>query len=101
MTTIKENTKAGQAIINDYLRTMRNGKKTIYQAYGRPSSTKVESYNAIEKRAVETDGYQHDLSVCGAGSHFFSTIYSVIENGTKYIIKDTKCNVYKVAFTGV
>ena len=97
MQEVKNTTKAGQAIINDYERVQRYGRETIYTAYGRPSTTKVNAYNAISDRANATAGYQHDLSVVGAGSHFFSTIYSIVDEiGRVWLIKDTASNTYKV-----
>lgn len=93
MTEIKNTTKKAQEIINDYNRA---GYGSIFQAYGRPSSTKVNAWLEIERRATQTAGYNHDLKVCGAGSFNFSTIYSYTENGHTHIIKDTAQNIYKV-----
>lgn len=95
MTEIKNTTKAGQAILSDYNRP--TAARTIYEAYGRPSAAKVRAYEDIARRAADTPGYNHDLKVCGAGSHFFSTVYSYTEDGTTYVIKDTPSNTYKVA----
>ena len=97
MTTLKNTTKAGQAIINDYNRTIRNGRQNIWQAYARPSHRKVSTYEEIVKRASETEGYNHDLSVCGANSSFYSTVYSFTdEAGKTFIVKDTHTNTYIV-----
>ena len=96
MTNVKATTKAGQAIINDLERVNRYGRETIHTAYVRPSSTKVNAYNAIAERAKHTDGYENNLSVVGAGSHFFSTVYSYVADGIRYIVKDTASNTYVV-----
>ena len=97
MTTIKNTTKAGQAIINEFNYYQSKGRRGIYEAYGSPSSRKVNSYNEIERRASETNGYNHDLTVAGAGSHFFSTLYSFCDEvGKMFIVKDTASNTYIV-----
>lgn len=95
-TDVKNTTQKAQGIIWDYEHAQRN-PKTIWQAYGRPSEIKVRTYNAIMERAHNTSGYNHDLSVSGAGSHNYSTVYSYTENGVTYIVKDTKANTYRVA----
>lgn len=94
MEELKNTTQKAQGIISDYRRT---AARTIFEAYTRPSSNKIRAYYDIEKRAKETPGYNYDLKVVGAGSHFFSTVYSITENGTTYVIKDTRANTYKVA----
>ena len=96
MTEIKNTTKAGQAIISEYKYNTNKGRRTIYQAYSRPSYRKVNAYNEIARRANETAGYNNDLTVSGKSSNFFSTLYSYTEAGKTYIIKDTANNIYKV-----
>ena len=94
MTTIKNTTKAGKAIISDLY---RNGEANIFEAYGRPSIYKINAFKEIENRANNTPGYNHDLHICGAGSHFFSTVYSYTnESGDLVIVKDTASNTYMV-----
>lgn len=96
MKEIRNTTKAGQAIISEYNFNRNRGRRTIYQAYSRPSSEKVQTYMDILRRATETAGYNNDLTVSGAGSYNYSTLYTYTENGKTYIIKDTKSNIYKV-----
>ena len=94
MTNIKANTKKAAAIIRE---AAYAGKGDIFQAYGRPSSEKVKTFLAIKERANNTPGYNHDLRVSGAGSHQYSTIYTVSNpDGTTSYIKDTKCNTFCV-----
>lgn len=96
MKTIKAGTKAGQAIIADYNR-FAGTSRSIFTAYGKPSTAKVCAYLDIEKRAKETAGYRNDLAVCGAGSSYFSTIYSFVDEiGKLFIVKDTASNTYIV-----
>ena len=73
--------------------------RDIYSAYKNPSSYKVRTFNAIRERATETPGYNHDLHIVGASSHFYSTIYTYTENGVTYIVKDTHANTYRTIKT--
>ena len=93
MTILNPTTKKALGIISD-LKTP--GERSIFTAYGRPSSYKISAFQDIERRALTTPGYNHDLHICGAGSHYFSTVYSYTENGHTTIIKDTKSNIYSV-----
>lgn len=94
MKEYRANTKAAQAIIDDLNRG--TNKRTIWDAYGRPSATKVAAFKAIARRAAETIGYNFDLHIVGASSCFFSTIYSYTVDGVTTIIKDTPSQIYKV-----
>ena len=69
-------------------------KRDIYDAYGRPSHEKVRTFEAIRERALDTPGYNGDLHISGAGSSFYSTVYSVTIDGTTYAIKDTYANTF-------
>lgn len=72
----------------------------IWEAYAKPSAAKVNSYRAIEQRAIETPGYNHDLRVVGASCHSYSTVYTYTDkNGLTYIVKDTKANTYRTIKT--
>lgn len=88
MTKVKNTTKAGQAIINTF-NNKRWHKGSIYEAYNNPSSAKKNAYYEIECRAYSTDGYNHDLTVVGASSHFFSTMYSYTDEQGTHIVYDT------------
>ena len=95
-TDVKNTTQKAQGIIWDYENAQRR-PMTIWSAYNRPSEIKVRTYEAIMERAHSTNGYNHDLTVSGANSMSYSTVYSYTENGTTYIVKDTKSNTYRVA----
>ena len=93
MTEIKNTTRKAKEIISD---SHRAGYPTIYDAYERPSRAKVKICEEIRNRAAATPRYNNDFRIIAACSHFFSTIYSYIENGHRVIIKDTKSYTYKV-----
>ena len=48
-------------------------KKTIWEAYKKPSSRKVSAYNNIKKEMESLGGY--GLRITGAGSDTFSCAY--------------------------
>ena len=89
MKTVKTGTKEAQAIINTFTSRWAN-KGDIWEAYGKPSATKVSIWREIEKRAKATDGYNDDLRVTGRNCYTFSTIYSYTQNDVTYIVCDTK-----------
>ena len=91
---VKATTKQGQGIIHD-LHT-RYGHDDIWDAYTRPSAAKVRAWRQIEATATTTPGYNHDLQIVGASSHFFSTVYSYTDADGQHIIKDTHANTYEV-----
>jgi hypothetical protein len=94
-TRLNPSTKKAAAIVSEW-RYNRNRHESIHDAYGRPSYRKVSTYNDIERRANDTPGYNHDLTVTGANSSFYSTIYSFTDEEGTHIIKDTASNVYEV-----
>ena len=96
MTNVKASTKKGQEIINDFYRAVSN-HKTIYTAYNNASYAKQNAWNEIKARAKDTEGYENNLSIVGASSHFFSCIYSYVQDGIRYIVKDTHSNTFIVA----
>ena len=67
---------------------------TIEQAYAKPSVTKRQTYNDIWFRAMQTEGYNHDLKVTGRSSTQYSTMYSFTRNGICYVVWDTRLNTY-------
>lgn len=97
----------------DYMRYDFNHYKsgrTIYDAYNNPSGAKVNAYFAIINDYETNNGlhaiqvgrnfkslqYNNDIRVCGASSHFFSTIASFTDTttGEIYLIKETHANTY-------
>lgn len=95
MTRINSTTKKGIQIISDLTRTSYKGY-SFEDVYKTASSAKWRAWHDIERRASSTPGYENNLHIVGASSHFFSTIYSYIEDGMRHIIYDTHCNTYEV-----
>lgn len=91
-TKVNKGTQKAAGMIRDlgYNATCRD----IFDAYDRPSVYKVRSFEAIKSRGLNTPGYNGDLHISGAGSSFYSTVYSVTEDGRTWIIKDTYANTY-------
>lgn len=100
-----------------------HGKGDIYDAYNKPSQSKICAYHDILNEYLYNDtsmlgvpcksilvphklGKLCDtmfiryingtLNVAGASSHFFSTvaIFEDVETNERYIIKETHCNTY-------
>ena len=94
MTKINKGTKKYDAIMWTFNHAFKGNN--IFDAYNAPSYKKVSSFNAIANRAKNTAGYNHDLKVCNAGCQNHSTSYSYTQNGTTYVIYDTKCNTYVI-----
>jgi len=89
MITVKAGTKAANAIIATFKDLKWSNKGSIYEAYGKPSATKVAIYESIKRRALETEGYNKDLRVTSANCYFFSTIYSYTNDEGTFIVYDT------------
>lgn len=84
--------------------------RTIDNAYVNASDAKRRAYFDIKYDYQTNNGlhavqvgrhfkslqYNYDLRVCGASSHFFSTIASFTdtETGVVYLVKETHCNTY-------
>ena len=92
---IKNTTKKARAIIDTFNSNYWN-RGTIWEAYQKPSSTKVRAYEEILRRALDTEGYNHDLRITGASCHFFSTMYSYTDSEGTHIVYDTPSNVVEV-----
>ena len=92
MTKVNQNTKAAAHIIYDLFHN--TGRRSIYDAYTRPSREKAATFEAIKARALQTEGYNDDLHISGAGCHNYSTVYSFTIDGKTYAVKDTKSNTY-------
>lgn len=93
MTEIKAGTKKAQEMQNDLTATYCRGR-TFEDVYKTASTAKSCAWYQIKERAENTPGYNHDLHITGASSHFFSTIYSYIEDGITHIIRDTHTATY-------
>lgn len=95
MKRIKNTTKKAQQIINTFNSRYWN-KGSIYEAYRNPSSAKINAYEGIERRAWNTEGYNHDLRITGASSHFFFTMYSFNDAEGTHIVYDTPSDTVEV-----
>lgn len=91
---LNRNTQKAQQILADL--NYNTWCKSIYDAYDKPSRAKVITFNEIEKRALHTVGYNHDLHIVGHSCHQYSTIYSYTQDNILYVVKDTKFNTYVV-----
>ena len=109
----KETSKASQAMRWDF--EHYNIFNNIYSAYNNPSQAKINAFYSIKYDYEKNDGlhaiqigrevhslqYNNDLRVCGASSHFFSTIASFTDTitGSIYLIKETHCNTYATIYS--
>ena len=71
------------------------GYGSIYEAYEKPSYNKVREYDAIERRAKQTDGYHGNLTICSKNTFSFSTVYTYTDNGVVYGVMDTPTYTYR------
>lgn len=80
MIIVKKNTKKAENMIANFnWYTMRNGSKTIFDAYKNPSIYKIRSWKAIEDFCARMNGY--DLTVLGHNCMKYSAAFKAIENG--------------------
>lgn len=96
MTRIKNTTKAGKGIIAIYEDRQWSDKGSIYDAYATPSSRKVAIWNDIERRANDTQGYNHDLRVVSRNTYMFTTIYTYTDSEGIHYIYDTPSDTKEV-----
>lgn len=89
MITVNPKTKEAQGIISLFKDDKWSNKGSIYEAYGRPSATKVAVWNDIVQRAANTQGYNHDIRVTSCNTYRFSTMYSYTNDEGTFIIYDT------------
>lgn len=95
MTKLNNGTKRWQWAL--YLYRECNIADDVRYAYStRCSNDKIESFEAIKRRAYSTKGYNHDLKVVSATSFHYTTCYSFNDKyGEKHIIIDTKSGTYE------
>ncbi len=89
MKTINPGTKEAASIIALFKDLKWSNKGSIYEAYGKPSATKISVWESIARRALETEGYNKDLRCTSANCYFFSTIYSYTRPDGLFIVYDT------------
>lgn len=97
---VNQGTKKAEELIHDMFSTYYKGK-TLYDCYGKCSTKKVQSWEAIKRECERLDG--EDLHITGAGSHMYSCIYAYpvinAETGeiTDMVIrKETASNTYEL-----
>lgn len=67
----------------------RGGWTSIYGAYKNPSAEKVRAWRAMERLAVDLDGF--DLKITAANTFSFSALFRFLVDGREaiaYITKD-------------
>ena len=87
--------KVGRDIDNAYI-TPSHAKRQAYYNIIADYSTNNGLHAIQVKREFKSLQYNYDLRVCGASSHFFSTIASFTDTttGEIYLIKETHANTY-------
>ena len=72
-----------------------NKGKDLAQAYrGQVSADKRRSYDDIWFRAMQTEGYNHDIKVVASNTYFYSTMYSFTIDNQTFVVYDTHANTY-------
>ena len=69
----------------------RSKARTIYGAYIKPSSKKVEAFKYCMNDMVDYNG--HEMRIVHAGSHFFSCGFMFEKNGKRYFRYHTASKV--------
>lgn len=93
MTDLNPNTQKAKRMVRAY----DNAKYSdIFKAYGKPSSTKVETFYAIKKEMSLRNGY--GMRITGAGSDYYSCAYKYVDpkDGCTYLIYETYANTYRI-----
>lgn len=89
MKIVNPGTKEAAHIIALFKDLKWSNKGSIYEAYGKPSSVKINAWESIARRARGTEGYNKDLRCTSATCYFFSTIYSYTRPDGTFIVYDT------------
>lgn len=92
MTNVNLGTKQASRMVWEWNNCNKGNDVRI--AYGKCSSIKQSSFDNIKSRACKTEGYNNDLKVTAAGSHFYSTMYSFTNDNGTFLVKDTASNTF-------
>lgn len=92
MKKINIGTKKAEALVWEFENCFKG--HTVDDAYGTCSSSKKRSFDEIQRRCWETEGYNHDLKVTGTSSFAYSTMYSFTNDEGTFLVKDTSSNTY-------
>ena len=92
VTFVNHETKKAHEMIHRY---KASTKRNIFQAYNRPSLTKVSAFDEIEKEMKRVNG--RDMYITGAGSDIFSCAYVVEDDkGMEFLIYHTPSNRFAI-----
>lgn len=76
-----------------------NKGKNLFEAYSsKVSKEKYNTFNEIAQRAMNTEGYNHDLKVVAASSSYYSTMYSFTLKDITFIVYDTYNNTFVIEY---
>lgn len=78
---ITTNSRLGAGILTSY---NLSTKDDIWQAYGKPSSKKVEAWKDCKRLCKEYDG--KNLRIVGANNYFFSAAFHYVKDGQDYLM---------------
>jgi len=92
MTIVNAGTKKAEAMIWEWKNCYKGDD--VRTAYGTCSADKKDSFDAIRRRAIETEGFNNDLKVIGANCYSYSTMYSFTNAEGTFLVKDTYCNTF-------
>lgn len=86
-TILNKTTKKARGYMHDY----RKNYGSLFNAYGRPSSAKIDAWNEICRRLT-------DVRITGAGTFQFSCAGKLVdkETGDVYFVIETPCYSYAV-----
>ena len=68
----------------------------IYDAYKKPSDSKVSSFRNIKATMRDVDGY--DMKITGAGSDYYSCAYKVKVDEGEFLVYETYANRYLIPY---
>lgn len=72
-------------------------KEDIFQAYGKPSDSKVTSFRNIKATMKDVSGY--DMRIAAAGSDYYSCAYKVKVDEGEYLVYETYANRYLIPYS--
>lgn len=90
---LNEETKQAKNFLKGY---QLSTKTTIYDAYSKPSSKKISSYNELLYKMKELNGY--GMKIISHCCDYYSCGYIIEENNQKYLICETYANSYKIKY---
>lgn len=96
MTNLNAGTQRAQGFISAYKFVLLNhGKRTITEAYGRPSQAKKDAWDYCVGLCKEHNG--KNLTVVGKTCDIFTAGFTFEEDGKRFLCYITPSNNYKIA----